>query len=244
MNGLNRIIIFFVLTLFSTFCYAESFPQSYSADPHIQVATYDPNQVYIINGLQGYTTAIEFSPDEKIISVNIGDSSAWLVNVQAYLINLKPIADNPETNMNVVTSRGTYQFFLTAPPEHRDATGHLIRRPTSRTIFLLRFRYPEIQPASIHPNNPVCPRVCNSCYSARGDQCIAPYCVYDDGRFTYFNFGCRKKIPAIFLVDCNGNESLVNYHIRGEYVVVETTGCQFTLRSGCHVASVFNEAAS
>lgn len=243
MNGHFRIILFVFLLMLVNQCYAETSPRSTGTDPHVQTAVYNPNQVYRINGLQGYTTAIEFSGDEKILSVNIGDSSAWLVNVQENLINLKPIADNPDTNMNVVTSRGTYQFYLTTPDVRRDENGHIKRAPTAKTIFLLRFRYPEVQTNNT-ANQSSCAYCYNYHYSARGDASIAPICVYDDGRFTYFNFACRTKIPAIFLVDCCGNESLVNYHIQGKYIVVETTGCQFTLRSGCHVVSVFNEGAS
>jgi type IV secretion system protein VirB9 len=223
------------LLLFFSIAHAETVPQSYPSDPHIQMVTYDANQVYRVMGMAGYTTAIEFSNDESILSVNIGDSSAWLVNVQNNIVNLKPVASNPDTNMNVVTSRGTYQFFLTAT-----ALPHN-RKPTARTIFLLRFRYPESHNITASNSST---SFCNKRYSARGDNTIAPINVYDDGRFTYFNFGGRKDIPAVFLVDPSGNESVINYHLQGNYVVVETTGKQFTLRKGTQVASIFNEATS
>src|SRR5690606_27558756 len=105
------------LSLILLMCFALSgladvVPKSLSDNKHIQVATYSPNAIYRVNAMQGFITAIQFGPDESVISVNIGDSSSWLVNVQSDIINLKPTADDPDTNMNVLTTRGTYQFFL------------------------------------------------------------------------------------------------------------------------------------
>jgi type IV secretion system protein VirB9 len=230
-----RFLILFSIVCFTGIAVAETIPQSYPSDPHIQMVNYDPNQVYRVMGMPGYTTAIAFSNDESILSVNIGDSSAWLVNVQNNIVNLKPVSTNPDTNMNVVTSRGTYQFFLTATALPHD------HKATPRIIYLLRFRYPETRNITTTTNNT---GFCNTHYSARGDKTVAPLNVYDDNRFTYFNFGGRKDIPALFLVDPQGNESVVNYHLQGNYVVVETTGKQFTLRKGTQVASIFNEATS
>ena len=70
-------IIRFWLTIFwliiaSIMCaQAEIMPSGYPTDPHIQVANYDPNQVYKIFTMQGYITTIAFGIDEKIIAVNV-----------------------------------------------------------------------------------------------------------------------------------------------------------------------------
>lgn len=220
---------------------AEVLPRSYGLDRHVQVVTYDPNQVYRVTAMQGFTTAIELGPDEKIVSANIGDSSAWLVNVQDNIIHLKPIADNPNTNLNLTTSRGTYQFFLTAPRPQTDESGAISRQPTPNTIFLLRFRYPGSDESKVEASSPS-KYPTNWRYTAQGDATVVPVCVFDNGRFTFFDFGQRKDIPAIFSVDSQKNESLVNYHVQGRYVVVEMIGRQFTLRNGNQVATIFNEA--
>lgn len=225
--------------------HAEVIPRSYTGDRHVQVAAYDPSQVYRVSTMQGYITAIQFGDEEKVISVNIGDSSAWLVNVQNDIINLKPIIDRPDTNMNVLTTRGTYQFFLTAPPSKESESG--LRKPFPNTIFLLRFRYSDTTASrksgfgSLLTKKPL---VENWKYTARGNTAVTPVCVYDNGRFTFFDFGDRQDIPAIFTVDHRGRESLINYHIQGKYVVVETTAKQFTLRNGDQIASIFNEMPS
>ena len=66
--------------------------------------------------------------------------------------------------------------------------------------------------------------------------------MFDDGQFTYFQFRERQDVPAIFFVADGKNESLLNYHVSGKYVVVERTGRQFTLRSREGEVCVYNEA--
>ena len=79
--------VYFVLTCFSLIfvmmpIHAEIIPKSSSTDKHVKIAPYNPKEVYLVNTMQGYITTVQFGTDEKIISVNIGDSSSWLVSVQ------------------------------------------------------------------------------------------------------------------------------------------------------------------
>ena len=239
------LIIVMILT-FST-AQAEETPLGSTTDEHVQFAVYNPHQVYRVHAMQGFITSIQFSQDEKIMSVNIGDSSSWLVSVQNDMVNLKPTADRPDTNLNVLTTRGTYQFLLTAPPLSQSGSGQLARQPRYNTTFLLSFRYSEQSENKANPipiATPTKANVKNWRYSARGDSGAAPLFVFDDNRFTYFCFGANKDIPAIFSVDSVGNESVVNYHLQNHCVVVETTAKQFTLRNGQKVATVFNDTSS
>ena len=76
-----------------------------------------------------------------------------------------------------------------------------------------------------------------------GAREIAPIRVFDDGEFTYMQFRALTDLPAIFLVDKDKQESVVNYRIEGPYVVIERIGSQFSLRHGNEVACVFNRSA-
>ena len=52
-----------------------------------------------------------------------------------------------------------------------------------------------------------------------------------------------SDLPAVFLVDKDKQESVVNYRIEGPYVVIERIGTQFSLRHGSDVACVHNRSA-
>ena len=78
-------------------------------------------------------------------------------------------------------------------------------------------------------------------YQYTGEKIIAPSKVFDDGTFTYFQFLSKNsEVPAIYSVDSEGFESLVNYRVAGTYIVVEKVAPQYTLRNGSDIVCVYN----
>jgi type IV secretion system protein VirB9 len=75
----------------------------------------------------------------------------------------------------------------------------------------------------------------------RGDD-ADPTMVFDDGRFTYFEFPGAREIPAVFAHGSDGKPTRVNWHMNGNFVVVQRTARKFTLRLGDAVVGIFNEA--
>ena len=69
-----------------------------------------------------------------------------------------------------------------------------------------------------------------------------PAMVFDDGRFTYFEFPGAREIPAVFAHGSDEEPTRVNWHMSGNFVVVQRTARKFTLRLGDAVVGVFNEA--
>ena len=69
-----------------------------------------------------------------------------------------------------------------------------------------------------------------------------PAMVFDDGRFTYFEFPGAREIPAVFAHGSDGEATRVNWHMNGNLVVVQRTARKFTLRMGDAVVGIFNEA--
>lgn len=69
-----------------------------------------------------------------------------------------------------------------------------------------------------------------------------PTLVFDDGRFTYFEFPGAREIPAVFAHGSDGEPTRVNWHMSGNFVVVQRTARKFTLRLGDAVVGIFNES--
>ena len=69
-----------------------------------------------------------------------------------------------------------------------------------------------------------------------------PTMVFDDGRFTYFEFPGAREIPAVFAHGSDGEPTRVNWHMQASFVVVQRTARKFTLRLGDAVVGIFNEA--
>jgi type IV secretion system protein VirB9 len=75
----------------------------------------------------------------------------------------------------------------------------------------------------------------------KGDD-ADPTMVFDDGRFTYFEFPGSREIPAVFAYGSDNEATRVNWHMNGNFVVVQRTARKFTLRIGDAVVGIFNEA--
>jgi type IV secretion system protein VirB9 len=66
--------------------------------------------------------------------------------------------------------------------------------------------------------------------------------VFDDGRFTYFEFLGAREVPAIEAYNSDDQAVRVNWHMEPPFVVVERVARKFTLRIGNAVTGIFNEA--
>jgi type IV secretion system protein VirB9 len=217
---------------------AKELPRSMAVDHRIKTAIYDPDNVTVINAHYGYETQILFGEGESVQNVSIGDSLAWQAIPVTNHLFLKPIAKSV-TDMTVLTNLHGYNFQLNSSNS----------KDPNAQIYELRFIYPDNENTmeSQNGNPPLisqCPYY-NGEYSYNGDKKLVPIQVFDDGKFTYFKFKSNGNAitPAIFSVDKDRNESLVNYHVSNGFIIVNRVGTQFTLRNGNYVTSVFNDKA-
>jgi type IV secretion system protein VirB9 len=229
-------------------------PSAGERDERVRTVVYDAANVVKINGVMRASTQIMFAEDEEIAHVAIGDSMAWEVAPAGSILFLKPREAHPPTNLQVVTTRRdgrkrSYQFEL-----------GISEGPLSDSYFVVRFSYPQDEAerrrleAAMRESRRDAdlageilamdaqygPR--NWRYTAQGAPSLEPEMVYDDGKQTAFRFAGNREIPAIYVVNADGSESLVPKDVRGELVVVHAIGREFRLRRGSEVLCIFNEA--
>ena len=229
------------LTLPHSPAHALQEPRPIATDSRIRTLRYSPNEVYQFIGHYGYQSTIEFGEDEKIQTVSIGDSLAWMVNPAGNRLFLKPIEQNALTNMTVITDKYSYLFEL-----HAEETQDI---RAADMVFVVRFIYPQADTASLDytqyeplPDLEKDANKYNFDYTIRGSTVIEPIRIFDDGNFTYFEFRDKNaELPAFYTVDSTNNEALVNYRKRGNYIVVERLSPRFTLRRGPEILCVYNE---
>ena len=66
--------------------------------------------------------------------------------------------------------------------------------------------------------------------------------AYDDGVQTRLRFGARSEMPAIFLKNEDETESLVNFNLEDDEVVIHRVAPQFVLRRGNLVGCIVNKS--
>ncbi|NLS07114.1 P-type conjugative transfer protein VirB9 [Rhizobium sp. P32RR-XVIII] len=215
-------------------------PSAGRLDPRVTSVVYQPNNVVRVFATYGISTMIIFDEDEKFETIAVGDTDSWDVvpTDKGNILFVKPKAKNVATNMNVVTTRRIYYLELNdyAPEDNKK-------------IFGIRFTYPdkdlnaslrrEAEARAGYPNiSGVDKANVNIDYSFSGDPGLKPLMVFDDGKKTFFKFG--PKVPAIFAVNGDFTETLRNFRREGEYIVVDGTGTQYTLRDGNQWTCIFN----
>lgn len=234
------IVLFFVC--FST-AQASQLPRFLGTEKKFRSYIYNPNDVYRYLGHYTYQGFIEFEADEAVGTISMGNPSLWLFEHLGNRLFLKPVGeDSSETNMTVITNKRVYHFELMAKEAKSINDKDL--------IFVVKFAYPDEKDKNIVEFPKVAASdepdmrdlsIYNFNYQYTGEPTIAPMRVFDNGEFTYFQFAKKNaEIPAIFSVDGDGFESLVNFRSAGSYIIVEKVAAQFTLRNGGEIVCVYN----
>ncbi len=235
--------LFSLIFLFAFCAEAAQMPRFLGTEKKFRSYIYNPNDVYRYIGHYSYQGFIEFEDGETIGTISMGNPALWMFEHLNNRLFLKPVGENgSETNMTVITNKRVYHFELLA----REAKGI----NDKDLIFVAKFVYPDEKDKNILELPKMAASdepdlrdlsIYNFNYQYTGEPSIAPIRVFDNGEFTYFQFNKKNaEIPAIFTVDSEGFESLINFRSAGSYIIVERVSPQFTLRSGSDIVCVYN----
>ncbi|MBL0725365.1 MAG: TrbG/VirB9 family P-type conjugative transfer protein [Alphaproteobacteria bacterium] len=237
------------LTLFANSSFAKVVaPQPYGTEPRFRSWTYYPNTVFRHVGYYTRPTYIEFEEGETVNGISLPKPNYWDFVPNGNRLYLKPISDNADTTVTITTNKRTYFFEMQA----REPNGPF----DPNVLFFVKFRYPQSsskggsakdgeEENTIYEFNAIPlpdlsrPEQFNFNYTISGDSVISPIAVFDNGIFTYMKF--EDTVPAVFTVDPDGFEGIVNFRMVGDYMIVERVGPIFTLRNGFATVCVFNE---
>ena len=225
-----------------------------TTDSRIRTIVYNENEVFQLKFHYGFQSYIEFAPDEDIEIISLGESYPWKITPIGKRLFIRPIQIDVTTNMTVITTKRTYQFEISGLAFDNKANEDL--------IYSIKFFYPdkEIKQPTMNTNGMTGDTISvqngfaltniergdiinfNYTMAGDGDQ-IAPIKVFDDGKSTYFQFTKNNLVvPTISMVDIYGNETKLNYHFDGDYIVVDTIAIQFSLRNGRDLICIFNNS--
>lgn len=223
---------------------AETLPARGLTDGRIRTATYGVDEVYRLYGFVGYAIELIFEEGEIFAGNGGGDLEALTFGFHDNHLILKPKAPNVGTNLIVYTNKRAYRFEYSA----------IARKPDPRidqVMYAVRFSYPPGPPA-ISPADQAAldlaiaeaGRPKNYDYGFCGSSEIKPIAVSDDGIHTRLTFGARAELPALFVRNDDGTESLLNFSMEAGDVVVHRVARRFILRRGALTGCVVNKAFS
>jgi type IV secretion system protein VirB9 len=228
--------------------HAELTPARGLVDPRVRIVAYDAEQVIRLHGYVGYQIHFQFADGETFVNLAAGDNKALDVGYEANHLVLKPLAEKVATNITVITTRRVYQFDYSASAERPDPDREDV-------IYSLRFIYPQEEARKAaealeqqHTNLKLTGaaedphRARNTNYWGCGATAIRPQSAYDDGVQTRLRFPAHAEFPTMYVKNDDESESLVNFTVDNDEVVIHRVARSFVLRRGKLVACIQNRS--
>lgn len=223
---------------------ALDFPVKSAFDHRVRSTTYNPQDVVQLDTVIGIATHIELEPGEQYVTHAFGDSASYSFANSGNHVFIKPTAEQADTNLIIITDKRTYKFRLIFQPTRE-----------AKAVYSLSFNYPdtahqkaleELRKQAVADGFNQPPRgTFNTEYAMAGDLDLAPVHTWDNNEFTYFKFPGNVDLPGIYLVDADGNESMVNRNTIGEangVYSVHKVSAKWMLRLGDRALAVYNDA--
>lgn len=222
--------------------WSEALPNKGEVDSRIRVAAYDVNEVYRLYGYVGYHIDLEFEADETFVDLSGGDLEALTFWGHGNILTLKPKAAAVDMNLAVTTTKRRYYFQYSVSDKHPN-------RFTDPVMYVVRFTYPS--PAGQGPTltermdqalaSAVTARPRNFDYWFCGHSSLKPMAAYDDGVHTRLTFASRAELPAVFVRNADGSESLLNFSMEGGDMVLHRVAQRLIVRRGKLAGCIVNK---
>lgn len=203
---------------------ASTLPISRGYDARVKKVDYNPKDVFKVFVKIGVSSLIQLEENETVIGdtsgIGLGDADAWGFAVRGNNIFLKPVAEQPDTNMIITTDKGrTYAFDLVTTRYN----------PT----YILKMDYPITykQKMMEQPRAACSLHRKNFDYQKWGDLNLSPSAVWDDGVFTCIKFPPMSELPVVYKKLADGTESLTNSHMENDILVIHSINGQYRLRA-------------
>lgn len=222
---------------------AELVPMPGKVDPRVRSAFYDPDQVYRLHAFVGYQIELVFEEGETFVGQGGGDLEAIAFGAHANHFILKPRAEAVDTNLVIYTNRRAYRIDYRVHSHDPDPL-------EDEVMYAVRFVYPPPPPDEAERVSevlrakleaPESTRVLNHDYWFCGHKALRPVAASDDGVHTRITFASRAELPALFVLNDDGSESLLNFSVHDGDVVVHRVARRLIVRRGKLVGCIVNK---
>lgn len=210
----------------------------------MQVYPWSEGALYQLYASPGQITDIVLQPGEQLVGpgpVAAGDTTRWIIgdtvsgsgSDQRAHILVKPTRTGLVTNLVINTDRRTYHLELRSTPDAYMASVSWTY-PQDALIALAARNRAAAEAQSTVPGINI--DALNFRYEIDGDKVPwRPVRAFDDGRQVFIELPQtigQSELPPLFIAGANGEGELVNYRLRGKFLVVDRLFAGAELRLG------------
>jgi P-type conjugative transfer protein VirB9 len=238
-----------LLCIISAPAFAELPATPLPGDSRLVQFEYDADNTFLVLAKPKSVTHMEFGSDEKVITVAAGDTKNWELNPTANRKHLfvKPTFEGLETSLTVITDKRSYQFVLRSTGPGSKWYQRVTWRYGQTMLMELKAEEEaqvaaekvvaadQVAQANINLATDVKPESLNFNYEVAGDAPFRPTSVFDDGKFTWVRMPDKlNELPALFAASEGDELAIVNYVVKGDYILAQRLMDTGVLRLGKH----------
>ena len=214
------------------------------ASGSVKIFNYSKNKIFKVYAHPYYSTDFHFK--SKVLAYSLGDTVRWRAYPVLNNLFVKPTQRHLETSLSIITQNRTYEFLLSSQ---------------KRNFYqLVKFRHPKAVAVVLAKNlekkikkknevfNTGAKKLTPSeiakvkfNYVISGNRSIRPIQVFRFNGFVYLYMPKKLQSMPAFFIMAGGRLDMVNYIVRGRYIIVERLFKKGALKLGNKEAFIYEK---
>lgn len=199
---------------------------------------YSPTQIYKIYCRRGYLTDLAFRKGETIQFVGGGDTAGWAVSSATVdgvpHLYIKPVVEVSTTNLIITTDKRSYQLIVHSADWYNPMVTWTYAAEDRQDMLRNEQKEQALRTTSVNATS-----VENLDFNYRIKGKNKEYCpemVFSDGMRVYLKFAKlpQQQVPIFVQEQGNRMMTLINYHQKDNYYIIETPFEKAQLRVNEH----------
>lgn len=201
---MKRLAAAILLTVLAPSAAAQVAPSPGQDDPRLQTVSYDPSRPVRLVAFPDASLTVVLLPGEQIQRIAVSDPLAFEARATGAndSVSIQPLRADATASLLVDTAQRRYDFEL--------ATGNGLA-----AAYVVRF-VGGAAPAAAPPvlAQRAAPAAATGAYRLTGERTLMPSRIADDGMRTYLEWEAHQSLPAVFGINYNGDEEVVDGYMR------------------------------
>jgi type IV secretion system protein VirB9 len=215
-------------------------PHATQVDERVRIVEYEAGEVYELHARVGYQIELELEAGEEYLGHGAGDLAGIEVAAFSNHVFLKPKAADVRTNLMLATDRREYRFdYIVEGPSSQDLVMYLVQFVYPPVLTLPRVTEADRVEGALREAS--ARRSRNVDYWYCGDSAVRPVAASDDGVHTRLRFDVHAELPALFVRNDDGSESLLNFSMDNGDVIVHRVARRLVVRRGALTGCIVNQ---